>query len=519
MKRRQFIKRSSAATVPVLLGGMNVSALNNPMFNALNTDTDRVLVLIQMDGGNDGLNMILPKDQYSNLVQARENVLVPENSILDLTDTLGFHPVMGDLKNVFDDGKLNIIQGVAYPNQNRSHFRSTDIWTTGSPADENWTTGWLGRYFNIANPDYPTGYPNADNPDPFAITIGSQVSNTCEGSGGNFSMALIDPENLSALAAPINGTIPPDSCYGDSIQFLVDSIVQTNAYNDVIQAANDNGTNLSTKYDNNNNLAQKLKVVSRLIAGGLQTKVYVVSIGGFDTHASQVTGNDTTQGEHAELLAEMSQAICAFQDDLKELGLEERVIGMTFSEFGRRIRSNDSLGTDHGTAAPMMLFGTCVNSVVIGDNPTISPDVDVQEGVPMQFDFRSVYGSVLMDWFGVEEQTVKDLLYEDFQHLPILNNCDSVDAKDILKEGELEFNAYPNPFDQTTTIEFTVKSGWVKISLFDVIGSELKVLTNQKFTAGKHQILMEGHDLAAGSYYYRIQTDYGQKTKRLVKVK
>ena len=271
--------------------------------------------------------------------------------------------------------------------------------------------------------------------------------------------------------------------------------------------------------DSNNDLAQKLKVVARLIAGGLQTKVYVVSIGGFDTHASQVTGSDTTQGEHADLLAEMSQAICAFQDDLEELGLEQRVLGMTFSEFGRRIRSNDSLGTDHGTAAPMMLFGSCVNSGVLGENPIISPDVDVQEGVPMQFDFRSVYGSILMDWFDVEEQTIKDILFDDFQHLPILSNCESVNAKDILKEGELEFNAYPNPFDQTTTIEFTVKSGWVKISLFDVIGSELKVLTNQKFTAGKHQILMEGHDLAAGSYYYRIQTDYGQKTKRLVKVK
>jgi hypothetical protein len=204
---------------------------------------------------------------------------------------------------------------------------------------------------------------------------------------------------------------------------------------------------------------------------------------------------------------------------LEQLGLDERVVGMAYSEFGRRIRSNDSLGTDHGTAGPMMLFGSCVNPAVLGDNPEISPDVDNQEGVPMQFDFRSVYGSVLMDWFEVEEQVVKDLLYDDFQHLPILENCDSVSAYDILKEGELELNAYPNPFDQSTNIEFTVKSGWVKISLFDVIGSELKVLTNQKFNEGTHQIRMEGNDLPSGSYYYRIQTDYGQKTKRLIKVR
>jgi uncharacterized protein (DUF1501 family) len=518
MKRRTFIKRSSAASVPVLLGGVNVSALNNPMFNMLNTETDRVLVLIQLDGGNDGLNMLIPKDQYSSLVQVRENVIVPESSILDLTDTLGFHPAMGDLKNIFDDGKLNLIQSAGYPNQNRSHFRSSDIWTSGSAADEYLNTGWLGRYFESLHAGFPAGYPNAEFPDPLAITVGSQVTQTCEGSGGNFSMALVDPDNLSALATPVNGTLP-DSCYGDQVEFLIDSIVQTNAYNDVIQTANDLGNNLSTKYQEDNGLAKKLKIVAKLIAGGLKTKVYVVNLGGFDTHANQVDGVDTTTGAHAALMASLSNAICAFQDDLEQLGLDERVVGMVYSEFGRRIRSNDSLGTDHGTAAPMMMFGSCVNPAILGDNPEISPDVDNQEGVPMQFDFRSVYGTVLMDWFDVEEEVVKDLLYDDFQHLPILQTCDSVSAQEILKAGELELNAYPNPFDQSTNIEFTVKSGWVRISLFDVIGSELKVLTNQKFNAGTHQIRMEGNDLASGSYYYRIQTDYGQKTKRLVKVK
>ena len=276
---------------------------------------------------------------------------------------------------------------------------------------------------------------------------------------------------------------------------------------------------MSSKYGDNNNLAQKLKLVAKLISGGLQTKVYIVNIGGFDTHANQVVDGDTSIGAHSILLEEMSDAICAFQDDLQQLGLEQRVVGMTFSEFGRRIRSNDSLGTDHGSAAPMMLFGSCVNPVILGDNPEISPDAGVQDGVPMQFDFRSVYGSILMDWFEVEEQTVKDLLYEDFQHLPILTTCESNSAYDILKEGELELNAFPNPFNGNTTIEFKVKSGWVKISLFDVIGSELKVITNRKFPEGTHQITMEGNDIPAGNYFYRIQTDYGQKTKRLVKVR
>ena len=515
MKRRQFLKRSTVASVPLMLGGTQVSALNNPFFNLLRNGDDKILVIIQLNGGNDGLAMLTPKDQYDNLMSVRSNVMVPENSLLDFTDTNGLHPSMGGLKEIHDDGKLNIIQSVGYPNQNRSHFRSTDIWTSGSPADEFWTTGWLGRYFDTLHPGYPNGYPNSNFPDPLAITIGSSVSTTCEGIGGNFSTALVDPENLSALAVPISGNLP-DTCYGDQIQFLADSITQTNAYNDTNQAANDSGNNLSPKYDDGNRLAQKLKIVAKLISGGLQTKVYVVGIGGFDTHADQVVDGNPMQGEHANLLLELSDAICAFQDDLNKLGLEERVVGMTFSEFGRRIRSNNSLGTDHGTAAPVMVFGSCVNPIVIGDNPEISPNVTIQEGVPMQYDFRSVYGTILMDWFNVEEQTVKDLLYDDFTHLPILSSCESTSTEDL--NPDLDVSVYPNPFDSNSNIEFTTTGGWIKISIFDVIGNELKVLTERSFNEGKHTILMEGHGLPAGSYYVRMQTEEGQKTKRVVKI-
>ena len=518
MKRRDFIKNSSAATIPVMLGKVNVSALNNPFFKLLNQEDDRVLVLIQMSGGNDGLNMILPKDQYANLAAVRSNILVPESSILDLTDTVGLHPSMTGLKQVYDDAKLNIIQSVAYPDQNRSHFRSTDIWQTGSNAKEVWTTGWLGRYFNLLHSDYPTGYPNEAFPDPFAITIGSSVSETCEGTGGNFSTALVDPGNLSALATPVNRTLP-NTCFGEQMEFLVNSISQTNAFNEVIEVANNKGANLSSKYGEENRLANKLKVVARLIAGGLKTKVYVVDIGGFDTHSDQVLGGDSTTGTHAELLAELSDAIAAFQDDLQLLSLEQRVIGLTFSEFGRRIRSNDSLGTDHGTAAPMMVFGACVNPAILGENPVISPEADRQEGVAMQFDFRSVYSSLLVDWFGVEVQTVRDLLYPDFQHLPILNTCSQTTAVDFLETNLVKLTASPNPFSQQTQLEFSVQSGWVKISLFDVMGNELRVLTSQRFSEGTHQLSLDTGDLATGSYICHIQTNYGQQAIRVVKVR
>ncbi len=519
MKRRSFIKRSSTVGVPLMLGGIKVSALNNPFFNVLNTGDDKVLVLIQLSGGNDGLNMVLPKDQYANLAQVRSNVLIPENEILNLTDTVGLHPAMDDIKNMFDDGKLNIIQSVGYPNQNRSHFRSSDIWHSASPADEVWNTGWLGRYFDTIAPDYPTGYPNDSFPDPLAVTIGSTVNETCQGTGGNFSLALVDPDNLTALATPIN-TTQPDSCFGDKMDFLVTSIIQTNAYNEVVEAASANGSNMSTKYADDNQLANKLKLVARLISGGLGTKVYVVQLGGFDTHGDQVVGGDTTTGEHADLLNELSDAICAFQDDLTLLGVNERVVGMTYSEFGRRIRSNASLGTDHGTAAPMMLFGSCINPGIFGDNPEISPDVDVQEGVSMQFDFRSIYGSILMDWFELDQQLVEDLLYEDFQYIPVLQSCTApTNTNEVSLSDSIGLDVFPNPFNAYTTIQFTVPAGFAKISLFDVIGNELRVLSSGLFTTGTHTIQMEANDLAPGTYYCRIQTDHGQKVKRVVRMR
>ncbi len=516
MKRRSFIKRSSTASIPVFFGGVKVSPLNNPFFNLLDGE-DRVLVLIQLDGGNDGLNMLIPKDQYGQLAEARQNILVPESEILDLTDTLGFHPVMGDLKNVFDEGKLNIVQNVAYPNQNRSHFRSMDIWQSASEENEFLTTGWLGRYFELLAPNYPTGYPNAENPDPFALTIGSAVNETCEGTFGSFSLALVNPDNITELNTPIS-TTTPGSCYGDKLDFLSNSIIQSNEYGDTITAANTNGNNLSTKYNDNNPLAEKLKLVARLISGGLQTKVYIVSLGGFDTHSDQVVEGSTTTGEHATLLELLSTAICAFQNDLELLGIEERVVGMTYSEFGRRIASNASFGTDHGTAAPMMLFGSCVNPVIIGDNPVISEEVDIQEGVAMQFDFRSIYGSVLVDWFGLDTQTVKELLYEDFQHIPVIENCLTTSTSPILSEENFSFKTYPNPFENLITLEFSVGTGFVKISLFDVLGHEIKVITNQHFSKGTHQLNVGTHQLTPGTYFYNIQTELGRKIERVVKL-
>ena len=240
MKRRKFLKTTSlAASVPVFINGMAVSAMaNSNIFSAVNGDSDHVLVLIQLNGGNDGLNMVVPLDQYDNLANLRSNIIIPENQLIDVEDTIGFHPNMAGLKSVYDDAKLTVIQSVGYPSQNRSHFRSTDIWTNGVAPDDFTSTGWLGRNFDVNTPEFPVGFPNEDCPDPFAIAVGSQTSQTCQGLNGNYSMAINDPTDLNPLASGGSDTVP-NTPYGDELAFLRLAIEQANAYGDVVTAAAD----------------------------------------------------------------------------------------------------------------------------------------------------------------------------------------------------------------------------------------------------------------------------------------
>jgi uncharacterized protein (DUF1501 family) len=518
MKRRKFLQSAGAAmTIPVMLNGMKLSAMpKSSVFGSMN-ETDRVLILIRLNGGNDGLNMVIPRDQYDGIAAVRNNIMIPENNVLPLSDTVGLHPIMTGAQNLFNDGRLAVMQAVGYPNQNRSHFRSTDIWTSGSPANEYWNTGWMGRYFQGLHPDFPEGYPNEEFAAPFAITMGRTVSETCQGTSSNFSLTLSDPFNIAPLTEGEPGLIP-DTPYGEELAFLRVAITQSNAYGDTITEAANLGTNM-VDYPEDNELAQQLKNAALLIGGGLQTKVYIVSLGGFDTHANQVALDDTTVGGHANLLKTLSDAMAAFQADLVAQGLDERVMSLTFSEFGRRIKSNESLGTDHGTAAPLFLFGSCVNPSIFGDNPEIPADIGNSEGVPMQHDFRDIYGSVLMDWFGVSETDVNDLLYQDFTYLPVIQGCEVNSVGPNLTTGlELALNCYPNPCRNNLTVEFNTLDEWARLSIFDSIGSEVKTVFNKRLQPGVHKVNVDMHDLPAGGYYCRLQLGSRHKTKRVIKI-
>jgi uncharacterized protein (DUF1501 family) len=429
MKRRQFFQSTLPVVLPALINGFSLRAFADSPFLRMASRGgagDRVLVLIQLSGGNDGLNTVIPLEFYSAYYRARTNIAIPEAKVLKLEGfgQTGLHPAMPELQQLFNDGKLTILQGVSYPQPNFSHFRATDIWLTGADSSQVLTTGWAGRYLDQQFPHFPDDYPNASMPDPLAIQVGSLVSPALQGPALTMGMAISNPNSFYNLISdtPASGL---QSRAEDQLAYIREMAAKTDQYAGVIKNAAQKVTKQSDQYPvaGKNPLADQLKIVARLVAGGLKTPIYLVSMGGFDTHARQTDPTDTTTGSHAKLLARLSEAIHAFQDDLKYLQAENRVIGMTFSEFGRRIQSNASGGTDHGAAAPVFVFGAGVQSGIIGQNPEIPDRLSVNDNLTMQTDFRAIYGTVLENWFGAGADQTATVLLKDFPSLPLVKGA------------------------------------------------------------------------------------------------
>ncbi len=530
MKRRDFIKRSVPATMlPMMIGGLTFKAYgSHPILEKLlntSVDTDHVLVVIQMNGGNDGLNMVIPLDQYSAYSNARSNIAIVENKVLKLTNATGLHPAMTGLKSLYSDGKVAVVQSVGYPNPNFSHFRATDIWLTGDDYNQYLKTGWMGRYLDQEFPNFPIGYPNTTMPDPLAIQIGSAVSTGLQGPTISMGMAITNPSSFYNLVN--NTTDPaPNTPAGHELTYIRLVAEQTNLYASSVKTAAGKATNKSTLYPaSGNSLSDQLKIVARLVAGGLKTRVYIVNIGGFDTHSAQTDQTDTSIGNQATLLQRLSVAIQAFMDDIKLLGVEDRVVGMTFSEFGRRIKSNQSRGTDHGAAAPLFVFGGKVKGAVLGQNPTIPASATVNDNIPMQFDFRNVYASLLKDWFGVEQTeldaVLKTPMFKLYQFLPLIKTSSTAVGESAVPSNVALYQNYPNPVagGSSTQIRFMTDGSYVQIKVFDNIGREMQTLVDGVYEQGEHTVQFYANGLPSGTYYYRMQNgNYSQvKTMSLVK--
>jgi hypothetical protein len=308
---------------------------------------------------------------------------------------------------------------------------------------------------------------------------------------------------------------------GDELTYVRTVASQTNQYATRIKNAA-NTVTAQNPYPANNSLADQLKIVARLVKGGLKTRIYMVNYGGFDTHSLQVNAADTSTGTHANLLKNVSDAIKAFVDDCQYLGVQDRVIGMTFSEFGRRIKSNSSGGTDHGAAAPLFLFGKQVVPGVTGTNPAIPVNTTVNDNIPFQYDFRSIYASILEKWFCVSATTLQTIMFQNFQSLNICNDaaCRTTGINDPNQvAGEELITNSPNPFTGSTRIKFKTKGGHTLVQIIDMLGRVISTPVDRDYSPGTFTTDFDSGPLPNGVYYARLQNGPIQQVRSMLKVR
>ena len=432
--RRAFLNHgvqllSAAATLPLFLDrtsrALAADFAANPQGNGR---PDKVLVIVQMAGGNDGLNTVVPvrNDDY---YKARPTLAISRTEALHATDDFGFHPSATGFKKMWDDGHLAVLHAVGYPNHNRSHFRSTDIWQTAEP-EKVATSGWLGRYFDACCSGEDPGHepqPKAAEPNaaialtaeppttligkkfiPLAFRSPSELTFSAAAGNDrlktafeklNGDIGLHDPINDADHVAPGGGAIHIPR--GSETAMQADDLLQRSALNARVYADTIK-TSVATVHNQvtypASPFAAELKVVAQMIAAGLPTRVYYVQMGGFDTHSAQ-------KQRHVKLMSELSGGLAAFVDDLKAMGHLDRTTVMTFSEFGRRVKENGS-GTDHGEAAPLFVMGSAIKPGFHGSDPELRPEKLNRGDVPFAQDFRSLYATMLGQWLRADDAKV-----------------------------------------------------------------------------------------------------------------
>lgn len=517
MNRRRFIRSAGAtglalATLPTLVDSFAVKALayGDTGFEHLLDSTDRILVLIQLTGGNDGLNTVIP---YTNpkYFTNRPTIAIPQSKALRLNDTLGWHPSLSGFRSLYDEGRLAVVQGVTYPNPDRSHFRGTDIWLTSTDADVFGSTGWVGRYLQTISPGYPQQLPEH----PLAVQIGTSMSLGFTGPNGSMGISFRDPDEFYRLVNSGGGgeEIPAgnlgDTPAGREVDFMRSVSRASNIYATVVKTAADKAATPTTQFPNTD-IGNKLKAVSQLIRGGLKSRVYMVSWqnGNFDTHANQVSTADTTQGAHAQLLSQLGDAVGAFMSDMKTNNLDDKVAGMTFSEFGRRVAENGSTGTDHGTAAPLFVFGKDVDGgKVFGNDPDLT-NLDERGDLLMVNDYRNVYASVLLQWFGTNTTTAQSVLFKDLSQsmVPVFKSAVSVNEGAPSARNRCSVTSMsPNPATGVVTIRADVhQNAHVGITLSDMRGRVVRTVAVDAWT-GLATFDVSG--LSAGTYVVTLRAD------------
>ncbi|MDA1049680.1 MAG: DUF1501 domain-containing protein [Planctomycetota bacterium] len=397
--RREFLKTTLGTSAVVSLGA-TVPGFLRAAAVASTDDKETILVVVQLSGGNDGLNTVVP---FSDPAYrgSRPKLAIPASDVLKINDALGFHPSARGFADLLEDNSLAIVQGVGYDNPNRSHFESMDIWHTCQRKSDTRTTGWLGRYLDASQANrsgVSLAFHLGHEKQPFALTA-EDVRVPSISSLEGFRLNDSGDKEVRSTISKLASSARQES---DSILDFLQSTttVALSASQRVEEASRDYKTPIDYP---ESDLATKLKTVAQLIDAGLGTRVYYVTLDGFDTHSQQPAA-------HAVLLSQLGGAVSSFIKDIKHQGHGDRVAVLAFSEFGRRVEENASEGTDHGAAAPMFLAGNKVRAGVIGDHPSLT---DLEDGdLKFHTDFRQVYATVLESWLGWPSKSVLDGSYD-----------------------------------------------------------------------------------------------------------
>lgn len=502
MKRRDFVKSTAALSVAASLPWNKLNA--NPKIEIAKSgnndflNNDSIMIIVELFGGNDGLNTIIPADN-DIYYQMRPNISLKKSDTVQFESSdVFFHP--GLVKNVYNNGfqgllsngNLAIIEGVGYDNMTMSHFQSQAIYESGIisldpkvPLVE----GWLGKYFASKLTEFPLVIPE----NPLAINMGGDVPLTFRSSKGHMGIALNDPGTFGAISnvMPIEKIRTGDAYFDNEYNFIHTVAKQTATYSNAIDQAWKKGKN-AIQYPNGN-VVSKFQQIARLISGGLKTKVYYVRMSSFDFHTQQM--RNPMDGQHPGLLQQLSHAISNFMKDAITQGFQDRVAILTSSEFGRRVHDNGSRGTDHGAACVQFMLADNANIISgrIGDKPDLG-DLDNNSNLRHQFDFRRIYADFLEVWFGATHQEVEQLLgTSDIVPMGILKPRTSyIEAYLELEEGKY-ITISPNPINSNSKIEFNLKTNAnVQLDIFSYNGELLRKVLDPQFLPNGHYELPLG---------------------------
>tara|TARA_R110002050_G_scaffold104052_4_gene213224 strand:- start:14883 stop:16511 length:1629 start_codon:yes stop_codon:yes gene_type:complete len=542
MKRRNFIKLSASASVIGLTPFQLQAALKSFMPYLECPDiSNRKLVLINLAGGNDGLNTIIPLNQYDIYSNLRPTIKVPisgANKYIKLDSTLpddqqiGLNPALTGFKSLYDKSWLRIMQSVGYPSQNKSHFKSTDLYLTGNDGNSllnGEDTGWMGRFMELFYSDLII------ETYPLAVEIGSNKTSLGfhaeEAHGLSLNISGQDPAGFYSVLNGLGGAPPlniPNSDYGKELEFITNTDSLSNTYAESISKAFNTGKNDVSYPDSD--LSNQLKTVARLISGDLGSKVYMVRISGFDTHNAQVQGSGEVIGTHHELLTDLSESMEAFINDLDSQNLADDVVGLTFSEFGRKAGENGNFGTDHGEIAPMFVFGKPVAGGVSGTNPDLTEATDSNnyQIQTAQYDYRQTFATLLQNFLGADN-TIIDATF--FNHT-LNDSFNNLKIEDLIK-GEFDVSTgcipttnnpsdqtkrwlvYPNPFRDTVNISGIDAVETITYRIYNVSGI-LLINKTDPLIDGKVTINLFG--FSSGTYFFEILSRSTKEIHKVIKI-